>query len=74
MTAYYTELQSVLFDKQLFTKTMCCEWLNRLHFFAIKPVYELTNFYKYALRDPVKYQKFQLQDCGNGVTLIIGHF
>src|SRR5262249_29848185 len=58
-----SEVQSVLFDKHLFTLVQAREWL-RDHEFKVPAVDEQKGFYRFRQREPGRYKEFSTIEAG----------
>ena len=68
-----SEIQSVLFNKDYFTKTQAKQWL-RAHDFTIGRMDETKNLYRYRQTEPNKYRNFRMKRNDDGIQFVIGFY
>lgn len=67
-----SEVQAVLFDKDMWTRSSSLRELYKLGFHPIKPVHETANKYRYRMEDPNMYKRLRTKHGQKGITFIIG--
>jgi hypothetical protein len=69
-----SEIQSIRFDKSIYTQKEAREWMkrNKLKLLKGKKVDIAKNFYKYRIRDPDDFEHFITKKIDDGLELIIG--
>jgi hypothetical protein len=58
-----SEIQSVLFNKDYFTKTQAKQWLS-----------ETKNLYRYRQTEPNKYRNFRMKRIDDGIQFVLGFY
>ena len=66
-----SKVQSVVFDKAMFTKEQAIEWLKNNHF-STATSRETTNTYRFRQEPRVNFNDFRTKVIGDGIKLIIG--
>lgn len=69
-----SEIQSVIFNKHIWTKKEAIKFLKKNNLKNIKPVHETVNFYRYRIRKPEKFKYFRLKKIPIGIEMVIGFF
>ena len=54
------EIQSIIFNKSIWTQPMARSWLKLHNFKNIKPVHVTKNFLRYRIRKPT-YNKYRIK-------------
>ncbi len=66
-----SQVQSVRFHKNFFTKKTSKEWLKKYGIKPIKPVHETEEWYMYRILDPKKFSTFFVKELRPGLHLIL---
>lgn len=64
-------MQSIIFNKKLWTLTESKRFLNRHHLEPIKPVHTTENFYRFGLQNPYPHKRYYTIRITNGVEAIM---
>lgn len=68
-----SSIQSVLFDKKIFTTTEARAWLKRNDLKPIKRVDITKNLLRYRIQNPNKFKRFRIIEVSNStVKFVIG--
>lgn len=65
-------LQSVLFDKEIYTTGQAREWLEKHNIVPIKRVHTTENFYRYRIRNPKDFNRFFTKKIKYGIDFVFG--
>ena len=66
------KVQSVTFNRKMWTPYAARRWLAKEGFMRIKPVDITTNYYRYRLRHPSQFKRFRSKKFKNGIVLVFG--
>ncbi|HXS59230.1 MAG TPA: hypothetical protein VN703_00260 [Candidatus Sulfopaludibacter sp.] len=67
-----SQIQSIIFNKDYWTKSEARKWLLTHFFLPIKKVHETKNYYRYRIKDPNKFNYFITRRLKNNMELVIG--
>ena len=68
-----SSIQSVLFDRKIFTTTEARSWLSRNNLQPIKRVDKTKNLLRYRIKNPNKFKRFRIIQAPNStVKFVIG--
>ena len=67
-----SEVQAVLFKKDLITPREAKIWLRNNNLKAIKKVHATKNLYRYRINNPRKYKRMRYKKINNFISFIIG--
>jgi hypothetical protein len=67
-----TEIQSVLFDKNKWTKKTAHKWLDRHNLYPLKSAHTTLHFIRYRIENPKKYRRFVTKKLFRGIELVLG--
>lgn len=56
-----SEIQSIIFDKETFTKNQALDWIKKHHFHPLKDVHTTKNFHRIRISDPNRYKSFYMK-------------
>ena len=65
-------IQSVAFERELWTPSDAKEWLKNHNFIPIKKVHPNRRFLRYRLAKPAQFRTFHVKVLPDGVRLILG--
>ena len=63
-------LQSIIFDKQLYSLREAKHWLLMHHYKPIKPVHSTTNFYRFRMSEPNPRNRYYTKHITDGIMFI----
>lgn len=69
-----SDIQSVLFDKKLWTTRKARSWLSKKKLKRIKRVDVTENNYRYRIRPPENFKRMITKKSKSGISLIIGFY
>jgi hypothetical protein len=69
-----SKIQSVLFNKNMWTKSQSIAKLKHMKLKNIKPVHETANFYRYRIINPSKFSRFRVIKLRHGIEFVIGFY
>jgi hypothetical protein len=67
-----SEIQSVLFDRSMWTVKEAQAWLMKHHFYPIKEHHITAHEIRFRLQNPKKFVRFRTKKLHNGIDLVIG--
>lgn len=68
-----SEIQAVLFDKNLWNQSQAMIWLKKHHISPLKKVHVTKRFLRYRINDPKQYKRLRTDKLAHfGIDLIIG--
>jgi len=67
-----SEVQSVLFDKNLFSTKQAQEWLDSHNYHSIKGVHITANKLRYRQTEPGQYKRFRTENISRGIEFVLG--
>lgn len=65
-------VQSILFDKSIWTNSNALLWLSEHNFHPLKKVHFTKNFLRYRIQNPDLFTHFFIKRIANGIELVIG--
>lgn len=68
-----SQIQSILFDKYFFSVDDVYYWLKLHNIVPLKPIHEVSNFYRVRIKDPRNFYRFITKDRGH-IKFIIGFY
>lgn len=69
---YQTEIQSVLFNRNVWSIPDAYSWLVEHDFKPMKKAHLTENNIRFRIRLPTKYKRFTTRKMGKGISLVIG--
>lgn len=66
-------LQSVIFDKNIWTLTEARHWLMKHKLRPIKSVHITANYYRFRMNEPVPNARYYTKEIDDGVLFVIEH-
>ncbi len=66
------ELQSILFDKEIYTPKYITKWLKAHNLRLDKPLHETDNYYRVRIRNPENYESFRTKKITPYLYFVIG--
>jgi hypothetical protein len=64
-------VQSIIFDKELWTPRKATNWLMLHNFYPIKKVHETEHYYRFRIQEPRKYAEYMTKTLPFGIKLIL---
>lgn len=64
-----SNLQSILFDKKIWSIPLSKQWLIKHHYHPIKPVHKTNNYFRYRLKYPYKNNKYRTIHLGKNTGI-----
>ncbi len=68
-----SEIQSIIFEKDMFTTKKANRWLKKNKISPIKKVHETKNYYRYRITEP-DFDYYITKQLSDGIKLVIGAF
>lgn len=65
------EVQSVLFDREKFSRTGAIRWLKQ-HGFVFSKIDETEKFYRFRQQDPKQFSRMRIKEVEPGIKFILG--
>lgn len=69
-----SDIQSVLFDRDLWTVIEARTWLRKHKFIPIKLPHQTKNKIRFRLQNPLNFRRFRIKKLGEGIELVIGFY
>lgn len=69
-----SDIQSIIFDKKVFTQRKAVEWLYKHGFYITKPVDETKNTYRYRQIEPKYFQVMRTIKLTDGIKAVLGFY
>lgn len=66
------DIQSVVFDKNIWTLGKSKQWLINHELISENPPYEAKTYYRYRITESERYELIKTKDVGSGIKLVIG--
>jgi hypothetical protein len=69
---YQTEIQSILFDRNIWSIPNAYSWLVEHSIKPLKKPHLTEKYIRYRIRLPTKYKRFITRKTYNGISLVLG--
>jgi hypothetical protein len=70
-----SNIQSIMFNKQIYSIPAVYDWLKYNDFKNIKPPHITKNFIRMRLRNPKIFKHFRIKEIDNGdIKMVIGYY
>lgn len=67
-----SDIQAILFNKNMWNYNMAINWIEEHNFYPIKPVDITNRFYRFRIRDPKQFNKLRIKKTKDGIDFIFG--
>jgi len=66
-----SEIQSILIDRDYYTKKQAIRWMDK-HGFIRKKIHTTRRYYRFRQKDPKYFKRFRVLDIKPGIKFVLG--